>query len=523
MNLSRITVRRQLALGFGSLAAACLTIAIIGMLALSAANDQFFTYINGIGERGQLVSQLGHATKDRAIAVRNALLATDSASRERHAAAAQAADERVTQLLARYNRLVAEATDMSDRARKIAQQVNEVELRYQPVATSVMQLALRGEREQAVARMNDECIPLLDQLNTVLDDYTDIVATVQRERGGVALAALHSKRLWLGGIALVALALAGTLGWLVTRSILGSLGGEPALLGDIVGRVAGGDLRRIAEADGAPAGSVMASLGAMQANLVGLIARVGGSAENIATASVQIATGNQDLSRRTEQQASALQQTTAQMQQMTENVRTNAASAQQVSQLASEASRVADEGGRVVERVVTTMDEISESSRRIGDIIGVIDGIAFQTNILALNAAVEAARAGEQGRGFAVVAAEVRSLASRSAEAAKEIKLLIDTSSQRVGTGSSLAGEAGATMSRIVTQVARMSGLIGEIAAATGEQASGIAQVNQAVGSLDASTQQNAALVEQSAAAADSLRLQARSMTQLVGNFTLEG
>ena len=243
----------------------------------------------------------------------------------------------------------------------------------------------------------------------------------------------------------------------------------------------------------------------------------------VSTASTEIATGNQDLSQRTEQTASNLQQTASSLSQLTGNVRQSADAAAQANQLASSATQVARRGGAVVSQVVSTMEEINSSSKKIADIIGVIDGIAFQTNILALNAAVEAARAGEQGRGFAVVASEVRSLAQRSAQAAKEIKALIGTSVDKVETGSKLVQDAGSTMNEIVASVQRVTDIIGEISAAALEQSQGIGQVNEAVTRLDQMTQQNAALVEESAAAAESLKDQAHRMTTVVANYRLDG
>jgi methyl-accepting chemotaxis protein len=269
------------------------------------------------------------------------------------------------------------------------------------------------------------------------------------------------------------------------------------------------------------AASLLNTLSQMRASLRHLVGQVRTSTDSITTASAEIAIGNQDLSARTEQTASNLQQAASSMEQLTGTVKQSADSARQANQLASSAAEVAARGGSVVSQVVSTMDEINTSSKKISDIIGVIDGIAFQTNILALNAAVEAARAGEQGRGFAVVASEVRSLAGRSAEAAKEIKSLIAASVDRVEAGSRLVADAGATMGEIVGSVKRVSDIIGEITATSAEQSDGIGQVNTAVGQLDQMTQQNAALVEESAAAAESLKQQARSLTEVVSTFRL--
>ncbi len=266
---------------------------------------------------------------------------------------------------------------------------------------------------------------------------------------------------------------------------------------------------------------LVASLDGMRKALSSVVSTVRHNSDSVATASAQIAMGNQDLSGRTEQQASALQETAASMEQLGSTVKQNADNARQANQLAQGASTVAARGGEVVAQVVDTMKGINDSSKKIADIISVIDGIAFQTNILALNAAVEAARAGEQGRGFAVVAGEVRNLAQRSAEAAKEIKSLINTSVERVEQGSELVDQAGSTMQEIVTSIRRVSDIIGEISAASVEQSSGVAQVGQAVTQMDQATQQNAALVEESAAAAESLKHQAQQLVQAVSVFNI--
>jgi methyl-accepting chemotaxis protein len=268
-------------------------------------------------------------------------------------------------------------------------------------------------------------------------------------------------------------------------------------------------------------GQLLAALKRMNESLVDMVGRVRNASDSIATGSTQIATGNADLSQRTEEQASNLQQTAASMEELTATVKHNADTARQAEQLATSASTVAEQGGTMVGQVVSTMGDISASSKKIADIIGVIDGIAFQTNILALNAAVEAARAGEQGRGFAVVAGEVRALAQRSAQAAKEIKTLIAESVEKVDNGTRLVGDAGQTMEDIVAQVKRVSDLIGEISHSSIEQSTGIGQIGQAVTQLDQVTQQNAALVEESAAAAESLKHQAGQLAELVAVFKL--
>ena len=322
--------------------------------------------------------------------------------------------------------------------------------------------------------------------------------------------------LTLGGV------LAGVaLGMLITRSLTRQLGGEPADVAAAANAIAAGDLSTSIDTSQARQGSVVHAMHEMQVALRRIVSTVRASSDSIATGAHQIATGNSDLSQRTETQASNLEETAASMEEIASTVQTSADTARQATQLATSASQAATQGGEVMQQVVQTMEQINTASRKIADIIGVIDGIAFQTNILALNAAVEAARAGEQGRGFAVVASEVRSLAGRSAEAAKEIKALIGNSVEKVDAGSRLVDTAGNTMQHLVQEVQRVTDLIREISASTSEQTVGVGQVSEAVAQLDQVTQQNAALVEESAAAAASLNQQAQQLVQAVAVFQL--
>ena len=315
----------------------------------------------------------------------------------------------------------------------------------------------------------------------------------------------------------------GLYNFLLIRSIHGQLGAEPVDAANVAKSVGAGNLSTRIDLEPGDATSLMAQLKSMQENLTKVVTNVRQGSESLATASTEIAQGNNDLSARTESQASALEETAASMEQLGATVKQNADSARQANQLAMSASGVAVKGGEVVAEVVETMRGINESSRKISDIISVIDGIAFQTNILALNAAVEAARAGEQGRGFAVVASEVRSLAGRSAEAAKEIKALINASVERVEHGTALVDQAGATMTEVVSSIRRVTDLMGEISAASNEQSLGVAQVGEAVSQMDQVTQQNAALVEEMAAAASSLKSQAQELVHTVAVFQLGG
>ena len=325
---------------------------------------------------------------------------------------------------------------------------------------------------------------------------------------GLALTGVFSLLAVLGGLPLA-------------RRITRQLGGEPEQAHAVLQAIAQGNLTVHVPVNAGDNSSLMAAMKGMRDSLSQTVNQVRQSSEQIASSAGQIATGNADLSHRTETQASSLEETAASMEQLTSTVRQNSDTARQANQLASSASAAATQGGEVVDQVIATMEEITTSSRKIGDIIGVIDGIAFQTNILALNAAVEAARAGEQGRGFAVVASEVRSLAQRSAEAAREIKTLISASVERVEAGAALVDHAGRSMDDIVLQVKQVTDLISEITAASAEQSNGISQVGDAVNQLDQMTQQNAALVEQSAAAAESLQRQAAELSTMVSVFKL--
>jgi methyl-accepting chemotaxis protein len=362
--------------------------------------------------------------------------------------------------------------------------------------------------------------------NQVVDDQLTDLTRLKEELGRKAadLSAALYARLSTVMLLLTTLsaAMGVAIGVILTRSLTRQLGGEPQDVAAVANAIAQGDLGTPIDDSRARPGSVVRAMQEMQQSLRSLVSQVRLSSESIATASGQIAMGNADLSQRTEEQASNLQQTAASMEQLAGTVRSNADTALQAAELAGAASGVAAQGGQVVQQVVSTMGDISASSKKIADIIGVIDGIAFQTNILALNAAVEAARAGEQGRGFAVVAGEVRTLAQRSALAAKEIKALIGNSVEKVSEGSRLVDAAGQTMHDIVSRVQRVNDLIHAMSGATQEQSTGIGQVTTAVNQLDLVTQQNAALVEESAAAADSLSQQADQLVKAVSVFRID-
>ena len=376
----------------------------------------------------------------------------------------------------------------------------------------------RGGEPNVPTLVDKDLRPLADKYLQSLDDLRTAMAAQLADSQGDTSTLAKASQVLLGVGTLIAVALGALLAFTVTRSIV-----QPVQRGKQAAEsIADGDLTHPIEASGNDeTGQLLQALATMQSRLATIVGNVRHNAEGVATASVEIASGNNDLSARTEQQASALQQTAASMEELGSTVRQNADNARTANQLAMSASTVAQKGGDVVAEVVETMKGINDSSRKIADIISVIDGIAFQTNILALNAAVEAARAGEQGRGFAVVAGEVRSLAGRSAEAAKEIKGLIGTSVERVERGTALVDKAGATMSEVVASIRRVTEIMGEISAASSEQSQGVSQVGEAITQMDQATQQNAALVEQSAAAADSLKTQAGQLVDAVAVFRL--
>ncbi len=372
------------------------------------------------------------------------------------------------------------------------------------------------------AQMGSTLKPLGDRADELLNKMVEIKNSDANGLDKATDAAYFSARFTLIALTIGGLLAGVIIGVVISRSLTRQLGGEPAYATRIAASVASGDLSVDIQTQPGDQASLVAALKAMQESLSRIVTEVRQGTDTISTASREIASGNQDLSSRTEQQASSLEETAASMEELTSTVKQNADNARQANQLAVTASSVAQRGGEVVGQVVGTMGAINDASRKIVDIIGVIDGIAFQTNILALNAAVEAARAGEQGRGFAVVAAEVRNLAQRSAAAAKEIKTLIGDSVEKVEEGSKQVAEAGRTMDEIVGSVQRVTDIMGEITAASREQTAGIEQINQAISQMDQVTQQNAALVEEAAAAAASLQDQAGSLAQAVGVFRVD-
>jgi len=389
---------------------------------------------------------------------------------------------------------------------------------YDQQSQQIIKLAATDSKtanDEVTALYHAQFLPLQASLQSLIDELTTLGEQGNEQAENTSQHSVYTVTAIL--VAVLALVLGGVI--VVSRSIQQALGGEPDYAADLCKQIAHGDLTIAVDSQTGNQENLLSAMRDMKQHLTTIVQGIKHSAESIATGAREIAAGNNDLSQRTEEQAASLEETASSMKQLAGTVRHNAENARQAASLAESASGVAQRGGAVVSRVTETMQGISDSSSKVAEIISVIEGIAFQTNILALNAAVEAARAGEQGRGFAVVASEVRSLAQRSGSAAKEIKALIDESVSRVDAGSQLVAEAGSTIGEIVNAVTRVTGIVQEIAAASEEQSTGIEQVNRAVGQMDEVTQQNAALVEQASAAAQSMNQQAQSLREAVSVF----
>ncbi|WP_063583617.1 methyl-accepting chemotaxis protein [Achromobacter ruhlandii] len=513
LTLGNLSIGTRLTLGFGTV--------LVLLLALTGLSQYELSQIGGINRtiteqtwtEANAINRIDVTTRANARANLELIVNTDPRAAEALFARIDTNRKVIDQALETLRPLFS-TEDERQRLRLL----EDVRGRYVKSFQGVGALLKRGERDAARQRLLEETLPLLDSLQDHIIEISRIQAAEMADASADSRKVIDNAgmlNLILSGLAVV---LGGLFAWRVSKSITAPL----AQAVSVAETVARGDLGQpIHAVTRDETGRLLRALHDMQDKLAGAVRTIRAGSETISSAAGQIAAGNTDLSSRTEEQAASLEETAASMEELASTVKQNADNARQANQLAASASEVAQRGGAVVSAVVSTMGDISASSRKISEIVSVIDGIAFQTNILALNAAVEAARAGEQGKGFAVVAGEVRSLAQRSAQAAREVKTLIEASVSKVAEGAGQAENAGTTMQEVVASVKRVTDIMGEIAAASQEQASGIEQVNRAVSQMDEVTQQNAALVEEAAAAAGSMQDQAHALVGAVGVFRL--
>ena len=513
MNISHLKIGTRLGLAFGLLILMMLGIAAVGVLRLGSVGEINARLIEDDWVKAEAATTIDTTTRANARRTMELVIAADAEQRTRVKASIATNKKTIDDALAVLDQRV-----QAPEGKAILARLKDLRGKYVQSFSKVAQLMDADDREGAIALLRNETLPALDALQEPINALTSLEKKRVETTGQTVMADIQSARilmLVLGGAGLLA---GMVLSYAIARSIILPLRRAVS----VAKNVAAGDLGSRIEVDGSDeTAELLSALRAMNDSLASIVSNVRGGTEAIATATSQIAAGNIDLSSRTEEQASALEQTAASMEELADTVRRNFEQSRHANQIAEAASQVAVKGGSVVSQVVHTMEAINTSSRKIADIIGVIDGIAFQTNILALNAAVEAARAGEQGRGFAVVASEVRSLAGRSASAAKEIKSLIEASVSNVAEGCQQVERAGSTMDEIVVNVRRVTDIMNEITSASQEQTAGIDQVNQAVGQMDQVTQSNAALVEEAAAAAQSLEHQAQGLVRAVSVFKL--
>ncbi|ABR89954.1 methyl-accepting chemotaxis protein [Janthinobacterium sp. Marseille] len=512
--IANMKIRQKLTLSFGVVFALLVVITLLSNIQLGQLNNSIKLISKDRYPKTILANSVQIEVNKIALNLRDIMLSSDPAKIKQLVSDTQASDKKMNEGLEQL-RAVAQ-TEEDNRYVSAAIVARD---QYVPARDTLLQLAQDGKTAEAKTYLDQVFMPVQVKYFIALDAMFDYQGSLMNVAGDAASATSVQARTIINILAGISLLLSIAVGWWVTRSITRPLNTAVG----VARRVAQGDLSGpVFVKTTNEVGQLMAALKTMNDNLHHIVTQVRNGTGTIANASGEIARGNMDLSSRTEQQASSLEETASAMEELTSTVRENADNAQQANQLAASATKVARQGGSVVHEVIATMAAINTSSKKIADITGVIDSIAFQTNILALNAAVEAARAGEQGRGFAVVASEVRNLAQRSATAAMEIKALIDDSVAKVDNGSKLVQQAGLTIDEVVTSVGSLSGIVAAISNASQEQSAGIEQVGQAIVQIDEGTQQNAALVEQSAAAAQSLREQADQLMQLVSIFKLD-
>jgi len=508
----------RLGAGFAVILLLLIAIAVLGISRLAAINQRMeeITKVNNV--EAYLAATMRGTVSDRMIVLRNIVLLSDIKEMQPEVERLQAQADKYRVAEEKLKKLFASAGDITPEEQEVMKRLAELESVAAPLMSKIAEFGLANKNDEATRLLMRDLRPIQAKWMAAVSDLINIENKQSDQSALDAEAEYNKARLLMVVLSLAAVLGGAVIAWLLTRSITVPMN----IAVQVAQTVAGGDLSSAIDVNSRDeTGQLLHALKGMNDSLVKIVGEVRNGTDTIATASSQIATGNLDLSSRTEQQAGSLEETASSLEELTSTVRQNADNAHQANTLAAAASEVAVKGGAMVGQVVETMTSINESSKKIVDIIGVIDGIAFQTNILALNAAVEAARAGEQGRGFAVVASEVRNLAQRSAQAAKEVKHLIDDSVVKVSAGTQLVDQAGSTMHEIVSSVRRVSDIISEITAASSEQTTGIEQINLAVNQMDQVTQQNAALVEEAAAAAASMQEQAATLAQVVGVFKL--
>ena len=513
MKLSDMKISTRLMLGFAAMAVLMSLLGALAIIKVTAIQGEFANVMDDRYPKIQTAGDIRTVNNEVSLAIRNLFVVSEPADVQAQFDVIANSSKRTNANLDTLKRSINSAQGKAALDKLMAARAD-----YRGPRDKVLELLRAGQMDEARLVLVREVTPRQVAYMASVDELIQIQENLMTASADEVNAAVSSTLSSVAAMLAAAFVVAGLLALWIIRSTTRPLAEAAA----IARAVAGGDLAMEFAANGKnETGLLLAALHDMKTRLAAIVSEVRRNAEGVATASAQIAQGNNDLSSRTEEQASALEETAASMEELSSTVKQNADNAQQGNQLALGASTVAVKGGDVVGQVVDTMKGINDSSKKIADIIGVIDSIAFQTNILALNAAVEAARAGEQGRGFAVVASEVRSLAQRSADAAKEIKGLINASVQRVEQGSALVDQAGVTMSEVVSSIRRVTDIMGEISSASREQSAGVAQVGEAVTQMDQATQQNAALVEESAAAAESLKAQAQQLVQAVAVFKL--
>jgi methyl-accepting chemotaxis protein len=519
MNLAKMKVGTRLGLGFALVLLFLVAVTTVGIFRMAQIQDRLDHVISVNNVVSRLVVDMRSNVSDRVTSLRILTLMTDAGDMEPEM-------NRIKELAGKYadaqNKLSAQfAIEANADEKALLATIKEQEAVAMPAIAKASELWLANKAEEATKVLIKEIRPAQKKWMAALDQLASVEDKLNAQVQVDAASGFSSARSFMIIMGLLAVGISVVAAIVITRGLLKQLGGEPDYTASIAGSIANGDLSIAIDTNGNAKDSLLSEMKEMRDSLVDIVGQVRSGTETIGTASREIAAGNIDLSSRTEMQASSLEKTASAMEELTSTVKQNADNAREANQLASAASDVAIKGGKVVSEVVNTMSSIDASAKKIVDIIGVIDGIAFQTNILALNAAVEAARAGEQGRGFAVVASEVRNLAQRSAGAAKEIKMLIDDSVEKVGAGTKLVGQAGVTMDEVVASVRRVTDIMSEIANASQEQSAGIEQVNVSIIEMDSMTQQNAALVEEAAAAAQSLQDQAAELSRVVSIFKL--